>query len=100
MDESGFAISEMESSKVIINANVHQKFQAKWSRQEWVTSVECICANGTSISPLIIFKAKNLSRAWILASVHDSWAFSCNTNGWTSNQHGLEWLQRCFDPAT
>jgi hypothetical protein len=100
MDESGFSIGEIEASKCIINAHIRQKFQAKWGRQEWVTSIECICADGIAISLLIIFKAKSLSRAWIPASVHESWAFSYNAKGWTSNQHGFEWLRRCFEPAT
>src|SRR5438046_7214084 len=26
--------------------------------------------------------------------------FSCNSKGWMSNIHGLEWLRRCFEPAT
>jgi len=60
MDESGFAIGDIEASKVIINANIRQKFQAKWSRQEWVTSIECICADGTFVPPLVIFKGKKL----------------------------------------
>jgi hypothetical protein len=100
MDESGFAIGDIEASKVIINAKIRQKFQAKWSRQEWVTSIECICADGTFIPPLIIFKGKNVLQDWVPDSVHDTWAFSCNTKGWTSNRHGLEWLERCFEPAT
>jgi DDE superfamily endonuclease/Tc5 transposase DNA-binding domain/helix-turn-helix, Psq domain len=100
MDESGFSIGEIEASKVIINAETRQKFQAKWNRQEWVTSIECICADGSSLPPLLIFKAKNLSRAWIPASIHNNWAFSCNENGWTSNSHGSEWLQKWFDPKT
>jgi hypothetical protein len=57
MDESGFAIGEIEATKCIINAKIRQRFQSKPGRQEWVTTVECICADGTSIPPLIIFKA-------------------------------------------
>ena len=26
--------------------------------------------------------------------------FSCNSKGWTSNKHGLEWLERVFEPRT
>ena len=26
--------------------------------------------------------------------------FSYNTKGWPSNRHGLEWLERSFEPAT
>ena len=58
MDESGFAISDVEASQHIINAAIRQKFQSKPGRQEWVTSIECICADGTSLPPLIISKGK------------------------------------------
>ena len=61
MDESGFAICEKEAERCIINANIRQKFQAKPGRQEWVTVMKCICADGSIIPPLVIFKAKNLS---------------------------------------
>jgi hypothetical protein len=26
--------------------------------------------------------------------------FSCNEKGWTSNEHGEQWVKHCFDPAT
>lgn len=100
MDESGFAIGEKEAGRVIINANIRQKFQAKPGRQEWVTVVECVCADGSHLPPLVIFKAENLSTQWIPADIHGNWRFNCNSKGWTSNEHGLDWLKRCFDPET
>src|SRR5271169_5832223 len=78
MDESGFAIGEKEAGRVIINARIRQKFQAKPGRQEWVTVVECVCADGSHVPPLVIFKAENLSTQWIPASIHGDWRFNCN----------------------
>ena len=100
MDESGFAIGEIEASKCIIDTCIRQRLQAKPGQQEWITTIECICVDRTSIPPLVIFKAENLKYQWIPASVADDWRFSYNTKGWTSNEHGLQWLQRCFEPAT
>jgi len=60
MDESGFAIGDIEASQHIINATIHQRFQAKPGRQEWVTAIECICADGSSLPPLIIFKGESI----------------------------------------
>ena len=100
MDESGFAIGDVEASQRIINAEIRQKFQAKPGRQEWVTAVECICVDGSFVPPLIIFKGEKLSRQWIPASIHNNWRFDCNTKGWTSNEHGIQWLRSCFEPAT
>ena len=62
--------------------------------------MECICADGNTITSLIIFKGESLSTAWIPQHIPEDWRFSCNTRGWTSNVHGLEWLRRCFEPAT
>ena len=55
MDESGFAIGEKEAGRCIINAQVHQKFQAKPGCQEWVLVMQCICADGSVVPPLVIF---------------------------------------------
>ena len=99
MDESGFAIGDIEASQRIINTEIRQQFQAKPARQEWVTAVKYVSVDGTFISPLIIFKGENLSRQWISASIYNDWQFACNTKGWTSNEHGIQWLRSCFKPA-
>jgi DDE superfamily endonuclease len=100
MDESGFAIGEIEATKCIINAKIRQQFQSKPGRQEWVTAIECICADGTAIPPLIIFKAKKLLTEWVPADICNEWRVACNTKGWTSNEHGMKWLRQCFEPLT
>src|SRR5271154_2930098 len=100
MDESGFAIGDIEASQRIINATIRQAFQAKPGRQEWITSIECICADEIALPSLIIFKGENLSRQWIPATIHNNWRFGCNTKGWTSNVHGLQWLRSVFEAET
>ena len=63
--------------------------------------MECICADGDSIPPLIIFKGENVSESWIpKKELPQGWHVSCNSKGWTSNEHGVEWLKKCFEPAT
>lgn len=49
------------------------KYQAQPGRQEWVTAVECIYADGASFPPLIIFKGeggdlKYVDETWRLGS--------------------------------
>jgi hypothetical protein len=101
MDESGFSIGEIQASRVIVNTAVRQKYQAQPGRQEWVTAVEAICADGTAIPPLIIFKGESLPPQWISGpNVPHDWRFDHNQKGWTSNEHGLQWLRRCFEPCT
>ena len=64
MDETGFNIGDFEARHVVINISVNSRYQAQPGRQEWVTSIECICPDGTAISPLIVFRGKNLSTQW------------------------------------
>src|SRR5579871_404521 len=103
MDESGFAIGAIEASKVVIDTCITQAStycQAQPGRQEWVTAVECICADGSFIPPCIIFKAENFCHNWVPVNTPKDWAISNNSQGWTSNQYGADWLQQCFEPLT
>ncbi|ODQ70295.1 hypothetical protein LIPSTDRAFT_333558 [Lipomyces starkeyi NRRL Y-11557] len=100
MDESGFSIGTMESTRIILDSTFRTKHQAHPGHQEWVSMIECICAHSTILPPLGIFKGKNVLQNWIPNEVLDKWFFSANTKGWTSNLHGLEWLKRVFEPAT
>ncbi|APA08388.1 hypothetical protein sscle_03g031580 [Sclerotinia sclerotiorum 1980 UF-70] len=100
MDESGYSIGTMESTRIIIDSTLCTKHQAYPGRQEWISIVECICADGFILPPLEIFKGKNVLQNWIPKEVLGSWFFSANTKGWTSNLHGLEWLKRVFEPTT
>ena len=59
-----------------------------------------IYIDGTSIPPLIIFKGENICKSWLSKELPDEWHVSCNSKGWTNNVHGLEWLKKCFEPAT
>src|SRR5579859_3119953 len=103
MGESGFSIGVIEASKVIIDKHASSNsiyHQAQPGRQEWVTSVECICADGSFLPPLVIFKAENFSRTWVPVDAPKDWGYSNNSQGWTSNLHGAEWLRKRFEPLT
>ena len=60
MDETGFSIGTMQSTRIIVDSTLRTHFQAHPGRQEWVSAVECICMDGTAIEPLIIFKGQNV----------------------------------------
>src|SRR5436305_1663021 len=100
MDETGFSIGTMQASCVIINKNLRTQLQAAPGRQEWISIVECVSMNGTAIPPLIIFKGERLSNSWIPKNVDAGWKFACNSKGWTSNIHGLQWIRQIFEPST
>ena len=101
MDETGSALGTLQASRVIIDKNIGSQLQGEPGRQEWVTVIECICADGTSIAPMTIFKAASLNEQILPEGIApDDWIFSFNKKGWTSNAHGFQWLCRCFEPST
>jgi hypothetical protein len=52
MDETGFNIGDFEARNVVVDTSVQSRYQAQPGRQEWVTAVECISADGSSVPPL------------------------------------------------
>ena len=97
MDETGNGMGMVAATRVIVDSSVGSRVQAEPGRQEWITAIECICADGTSIPPLIIFAGENLIHNWVPTTMPENWKFTCNTKGWTNNVLGLEWLQRCLN---
>ena len=98
MDESGFSIGTINAGRVIINTQIDQRYQVNPGRQEWVSVLKCISINGTSISTIIIFKGEKLLTNWVPPGLPKDWVMICNTKGWTSNEHGLAWLEQVFEP--
>jgi hypothetical protein len=52
MDETGFAIRTSQSSHVVIDTTLRTRYKVEPGRQEWVSIAECICADGSFLSPL------------------------------------------------
>ena len=77
----GFAVSDTQRSYVVVDAYLRKKYQASPGNQEWVTTVKCICADGTTIPPLIIFKGENFVTNWIPSKIPTGWKFSNNSKG-------------------
>jgi hypothetical protein len=100
MDETGFAIGTSQSNRVVIDGTLRTRYKIEPGRQEWVTAVECICADGSALPPLVIFKGQQISSTWIDSNIPWNWQFGTSPKGWTSNEHGMEWIRRVFEPAT
>src|ERR1700753_1773578 len=61
---------------------------------EWVTTIVAANAQGWAPPPFIIFKGRQHYNTWYKAIAdRPSWVLSVSDKGWTSLEHGLEWLQ-------
>jgi len=101
MDETGNSIGAIKGAHVVVDKTLQTKYQAHPGRQEWVTVIECVSADGQSIPPLIIFKGKNVLSSWVPKEVLEKDIhFACSLLGYTNNDLGFYWLKDIFEPAT
>ena len=96
----GNAIGTRERSRVVIDATVGIKYHTEPGRQEWVTTIECVCQDATVLPPYVIFKGENLMTNWITSKNTAQWRFTCNSKGWTANEIGVDWLKLHFEALT
>ena len=64
MDESGFPPSDQGTQRVIGRRGTRVQHKQGGANRENVTALVTICADGTSLTPLVIFKSKNAMSAW------------------------------------
>ena len=103
-DETGFSIGAIKAGRVVINVNVKNNYRARLNRQEWVSVIECIGADGTSIPPYILFKGKNINGRWFpdpdRIPMPLGWQIASSANGWTSNVDACNWIRVNFERYT
>lgn len=100
--ETGFTMGIISASKFITSSEISGKPQLLWpGNREWVTTIKCTNASGWAIPSTITFKGKVPKEGWFEeACLPDDWRIELSPNGWTSDETGLRWLQKCFIPAT
>jgi hypothetical protein len=70
------------------------------SNQQTVTTIDCICADGTVLLPMIIMKGKYVQKSWLINSpLPGDIVWACSPNGWTDNELGVEYI-KAFDKWT
>lgn len=108
MDEKGFMIGVCQKTRRIFTKQTFEENKLARAGQdgnrEWITVLAAICASGTALSPSLIYKAAsgNIQADWLLdfdPNEHSCF-FASTANGWTSDEHGLAWLEQVFDKET
>ncbi|EED21178.1 pogo transposable element, putative [Talaromyces stipitatus ATCC 10500] len=101
-DETGFAMGISSTAKVICSSDRSGKPSLiQPGNREWVTIVECVGSTGTVVPPLIIFKSgTNRAECYTSPKLPPDWSITHSPNGWTSDEIGLQWLERIFEPKT
>lgn len=108
MDEKGFLIGKLQKTQRVFTKDLYKQGRLGGAGQdgsrEWITVVATICADGTSLSPTLIYKAVsgNLRDTWLddFEPSRQSCYFTSSPNGWTSDELGYSWLTGLFEKET
>jgi hypothetical protein len=102
-DEIGFAMGliNLGASKVVTMASVGRATVIQPGNRKWVTTIECINAQGWILPPFIILEGKVHLEAWYRGNpdLPAGWAIALSDNGWTNDNLGFAWIQH-FDKFT
>lgn len=108
IDEKGFLIGILSKMKRIFTRRRYEEGQVKQfiqdGNREWITTLATICADGTALSPALIYQAvsRNIQNTWLQdfdPKTHRCF-FASSASGWTNDKIGLEWLEQVFDRET
>jgi hypothetical protein len=99
MDETGVMLSMLGSVKVLVGKDDLRGHRGAGVKRTLVTAIECISADGRSLSPLIIWPASTHRSNW---TTHPTpgWHYGVSENGYNDSKISLVWLKRVFDAET
>jgi len=108
MDEKGFLIGYLTKSKRVFTKALFESGKLLGAAQDgsrkWVTVVATICADGTSLSPGLIYEGQpnTIQDTWLEGvNEEEHLAFlTSSANGWTNDELGFDWLVNLFDRET
>jgi hypothetical protein len=108
MDEKGFMLGVVGHSKRIFSRTSYEEGKRRSAIQdgsrEWITLLACICADGSSLEPALIYQSTSgsIQDSWLQALNHETHQIriSSSSSGWTNNNIGLAWLKQVFDCGT
>jgi hypothetical protein len=100
-DETGFLMGMLSSAKVVTSSERSSQPRTKQpGNREFVTVIQGVCATGWTLPPYMVVKGKFHLTPWYQNGRFPSdWRIHTSTNGWTTNEIGLDWIKH-FDQCT
>ena len=70
MDEKGFLIGVLSKVKRVFSKSAFEEGKLRHiiqdGNREWITTIACICADGTALTPALIYQAQ-------ASAIQDTW---------------------------
>ena len=97
-DETGFMMGVFSAFMVVTRTDrVGRPRQTQQGNREWITVIQAVNSQGWTIPPYIIVAGKTHLASWYREyQLPGDWKIALTSNGWTTNEKGLEWVQH-FD---
>jgi hypothetical protein len=97
-DETGFMMGVISSAMVVTTSDGRGKAKmTQPGNREWATVIQGVNAEGWAIPPFIIVAGQYHLSTWYRDSpLPSDWVVGVTSNGWTTNELGLEWIKH-FD---
>ena len=94
-DESGFPLQTGTSMKVCCDRQIRRNFQITSNSKTSITSLQCICANGTVIPPAILYPGVNFNPEYGIG-FPKNFFLGFTKNGWMETSQFYAWLSNHF----
>ncbi|CAE7221396.1 DDE 1 domain containing protein [Pyrenophora teres f. teres] len=106
-DEKGFMLGITARSKRVFTRAIWEQNERRAAIQdgnrEWISVIACICGDGSSLPPGIIYEGKaGIQSSWVcdLQPNLQEVFIAHSTSGWINNELGLAWLEQVFNRFT
>jgi hypothetical protein len=102
MDEKGFVLGKAPRTLILGPKDCSSiPYVTEDGSRENISVVECICADGTSIPPQIVFKGKRRQESWALGEMGQELRaqYGLSDSGYMDGPLGVAWIKR-FDEET
>ena len=77
-----------------------QSYRSTVEDCEWVSVIECICADGTALQLVVIFKGESVQMQWFIPHRTPNRIYTARESAYTSKDVGLRWLKEIFISQT
>jgi hypothetical protein len=97
MDEKGTLMGCLNRKYILVPKEEKIAFIRQDGSQEWISSLECVCADGSAIDAFLIIKGVHFKEELFEHAI-SRMTIVTSEKGWTSKDIALIWLKHHFEP--
>ena len=96
-DEAGFPLQVKNNMRVCVDRYMKRNFKCVTANKDSITTLQCICANGSVLPPTVIFPGKNFNPEYAYQLPRDGFV-GFSPSGWINTEQFYGWVANHFIP--